>query len=174
MSHETLWLLPQSILFEEGSYYFEYCTNFPTVTGDELQWIYTYGYVVQTEDAFQWFRSPPVVPSLVPMYRLYQNATQTHLLTASDSLRQTFLTSAQPPWAYTTLHGSVEGIAGYVYTDGSCPGTVPLLWASNSVISDNYHTIDTSEYNSFVANGYTPNGPNAWVYPPCECLGIVE
>ncbi|KAF5322839.1 hypothetical protein D9619_002252 [Psilocybe cf. subviscida] len=137
-------------VFEEGGYLFA-----------------PQGYVAQTLNAALLFRFATDASSLVPLYHLYQSATQTNLYTSSASLRQTLLTVAQPPYTDATFPGSVGSIAieAYVYPDGSCPGTVPLLWASNSLITDNYYTIDTAEYNSFVANGYTPMDPVGWVYP---------
>lgn len=146
-------------VFEEGGYLFA-----------------PQGYVAQTLNAALLFRFATDASSLVPLYHLYQSATQTNLYTADASLRQTLLTVAQPPYTDATFPGSIGSIAieAYVYPDGSCPGTVPLLWASNSLITDNYYTIDTAEYNSVVANGYTPMGPVGWVYPVRKCLGIVE
>jgi hypothetical protein len=141
----------------------------------ELQYLVGYNYAVQTDNAALIFVSSSEATSLVPLYGLYQPATQTNLYTASASLRQTLLNVAQPPYVDSTWAGYVTGITGYVYPDGSCPGTVPLLWASNSLITDNFYTIDTAEYNSYVANGYTPMGTVAWVYPVRKCLpSVVE
>ena len=144
--------------------------HFYTISGwDELEYSQK-GYVTQTLNAGFIFQFSTEATALVPLYRLYQNATQTHLYTTSPSLRQTLLTTAQPPFVDD---GPWGGITGYVYPDGSCSGTVPLLWASNPLTTDNYYTINTAEYNTFIANGYTAKGPIAWVYPVRKCRGIL-
>ena len=133
---------------------------------DEIEWSLSNNYTIQDLNTALIFRFPTEATSLVPLYRLYQPATQTHLYTIDATFRQTLIANSQPPYIDEGSSDEfADGAAGYVYRDGSCPGTVPLLWASNSLITDNYYTIDTAEYNSFVANGYTPKGTVAWVYP---------
>jgi hypothetical protein len=100
------------------------------------------------------------VPGTAALFRLYNSATSTHLFTADTSILSSALASG---YAYEGL--PYRHIVGYVYVAGGCPGAVPLYWAHNDALSDNYYTVFPAKYNSYIANGWTGKGVMAWIYP---------
>ncbi|KAH9483697.1 hypothetical protein JR316_0003168 [Psilocybe cubensis] len=102
---------------------------------------------------------PTQEPGTVPFFRLFNAGWIDHTYTANQQLRSAEINITKPPYADDT-------IAGYVYLDGSCPGTIPLFWAFSTSITDSFFTTDLAEYDSAISSGvYNGQGIAAYIYP---------
>jgi hypothetical protein len=103
---------------------------------------------------------PAAYPGNVPLFRLWSNTQKDHFYTTN---------ATEADRATTSLGYAFEGVAGYVYIDGSCADTVWLMrafLAGGGTVRDHFYTTSLTIYFDWVTeHRYTSEGIVAYVLP---------
>jgi hypothetical protein len=95
-------------------------------------------------------------PGNVALFRLWSATQSDHFYTAN---------STEADQAAASQGYVFEGVAGYVYADGSCAGTVPLYRAFHGgTVWDHFYTTSLTDLNAAITqSGYVSEGIAAYV-----------
>lgn len=133
---------------------------FYTTSPNEVSSAESSGYVTEEMPCFVYGGAQSAI---VPLYRLYRQATGHHFYTASKSEADSAVVSS----GYKS-----EGVACYVFDAGAAPNTLPvgttrLYRLYNPSIDDHFYTTSQSEANNAVkVAGYRMEGPACYVFDP--------
>lgn len=99
-------------------------------------------------------------PATVPLYRLGTPSLSDYIFKLGTVDPQTQTPSPPTVNGYNTN----IGLTAWVYDSATC-GSVPLLGASYTLLSDHFYTTDEDEHAGLIANGWTSAGVVGYVLP---------